>query len=29
MELFIIMDALKRGSAARITAILPYYGYAR
>ena len=29
MELFIIMDALKRGSARRITAILPYYGYAR
>ena len=29
MELFIIMDALKRGSAARITAVLPYFGYAR
>ena len=29
MELLIILDALKRGSAQRISAIMPYYGYAR
>src|SRR5947199_10109130 len=29
MELLILLDSFKRSSASRVTAVIPYYGYAR